>query len=131
MVLRDSGREGRAGADESVDVGVAALVMLEGTAAEDVAPAPARSQGLGGDAPDIAWVPQLPPAASCGLLVCQGVGLLLFFAVDVWNVSVSLDDAVSGKRRPAPGVEKIRLTMSYMVASAVRSVPRIWRTDAC
>lgn len=54
-MLRESGLAGSAGASVAVDVpvGVAtvAVLTLLGTAADDVAPAPARSQGLGGEPP--------------------------------------------------------------------------------
>lgn len=46
--LRESGRAGSVGASEEVAVGVAMVVVDAGTAAEEVAPAPARSHGLGG-----------------------------------------------------------------------------------
>ena len=53
-VLRESGRAGSAGASVAVlvAVGVAAVAgVVAGTAADDVAPAPARSQGFGGEPP--------------------------------------------------------------------------------
>ena len=52
-MLSEFGRAGSAGAPAVVE-GTAALVVATealGTAADDVAPAPARSQGFGGDAP--------------------------------------------------------------------------------
>lgn len=57
-MLRESGRDGSAGAADSDVLGTATDDIPVGTAADDVAPAPApaRSQGLGGDAPDMPGV---------------------------------------------------------------------------
>lgn len=78
-VLRESGRAGNAGASvEDVAVGIAAVavVALPGTAADDVAPAPARSQGLGGE-PPVAMLrslrPERPGRSSRYLLPVQSV----------------------------------------------------------
>lgn len=54
-VERESGFAGNAGDEEKLDVGVAAVIVVveEGTAAEDVPPAPARSHGFGGEPADM------------------------------------------------------------------------------
>lgn len=105
MVFSESGRDGRAGAEEAV-VSAVAVVVDDGTAAiaqlsvactvgsrlrvyhtpELVLPAPARSQGLGGDAPLAISagvyvslclsVPPSPPVGQATLLLLYSCSLL-------------------------------------------------------